>query len=81
MSDEVWRGAGRCSANADCVEVSLPRWRKATRSAGNGNCVEVATLPTQVWLRDSKDPGGGHLTFCIDYWAQFVTAVKTGRFG
>jgi len=57
-------------------------WHKSTRSGGNGgDCVEVAVnLPGVVAVRDSKDPGGGILTFSPGDWRDFLAAVRAGEF-
>lgn len=56
------------------------KWRKSTRS-GNGDCVEVATnIPSAVYVRDSKAPGQGTLTFDPEVWKAFVADVKTGHY-
>ena len=54
------RADGRADGRADQPVT----WRKAARSTGNGgNCVELARLGDGIWgIRDSKDPGAGHLT-------------------
>ena len=55
-------------------------WRKSSRSA-QGNCVEVAfTDEGEVWIRDSKDRGGGMLRVTADTWREFLRGVKTGEF-
>ncbi|MFJ2087523.1 DUF397 domain-containing protein [Micromonospora chokoriensis] len=55
-------------------------WRKSTRSGNGGNCVEVATnlLPRQgvVFVRDSKDRRGGHLTVDPASWMTFASWIK-----
>lgn len=39
------------------------RWRKSTRSGNNGGtCVELAEHGRSVAVRDSKNPGQGHVT-------------------
>ncbi|WP_084265029.1 DUF397 domain-containing protein [Actinomadura macra] len=56
-------------------------WRKSSRSTTSGECVEVANLDASaVSVRDSKFPDAVHLTFCLDVWATFADAVKTGRY-
>ncbi|WP_435173899.1 DUF397 domain-containing protein [Actinacidiphila sp. bgisy145] len=63
--------------------VAEDAWFKSSYSQENGtNCVEVADLtPTgQVAVRDSKDKAGPALVFPADSFAQFVAAVRGGRF-
>jgi hypothetical protein len=39
------------------------RWRKSSHSGDQGECVEVAAFPSgMIAVRDSKNPGGPHLT-------------------
>ncbi|MGJ7905623.1 DUF397 domain-containing protein [Actinopolyspora sp. H202] len=55
-------------------------WRTSTRSAGQGNCVEVA-VGSLVGVRDTKDRGGGMLTFTAEHWSEFLDELKHGGFG
>ncbi|MFD3450929.1 DUF397 domain-containing protein [Streptomyces sp. NPDC058691] len=65
----------------NCVEVALS-WRKSTHSDTEGSdCVEVAPGADAVHVRDSKDPQGPTLAFTPAAWAEFVSAVATGRGG
>jgi hypothetical protein len=34
--------------------------------------VEVAFVGSDVWVRDSKDPGGAKLTFSQEAWRAFL---------
>ncbi|TDQ55110.1 DUF397 domain-containing protein [Actinorugispora endophytica] len=52
------------------------RWRKSSYSGPHANCVECAPLSSSFVVRDSKDPGGGHLVFAAPEWAAFLLAVK-----
>lgn len=54
-------------------------WRKSILS-GDGECVEVAVVDGAVGVRDSKNPGGPHLTFTAGEWSAFIRGVKTGEF-
>jgi len=77
----VWRKSGRSSGQGGaCVEVA--DWRKSSRSAGNGgDCVEVGRrVPSQVVVRDSKDPDGPRLTFAPQDWQAFTAEVRAGRY-
>jgi hypothetical protein len=45
------------------IDMSRVDWRKSTYSHDTGECVEVAAFPSGAFgVRDSKNPGGSHLT-------------------
>lgn len=55
-------------------------WRKSRYSSGEGNCVEVAGNPTgTVAVRDSKNPGSGHLMLSRGAWEMFTAKIKAGH--
>ncbi|MEV0360035.1 DUF397 domain-containing protein [Nocardia sp. NPDC050697] len=57
--------------------MSEPRWFKSSYSGDGGNCVEVAYLPSgETGVRDSKNPGAGHLSFPATAWSAFVAGLK-----
>ncbi|MFE7031647.1 DUF397 domain-containing protein [Streptomyces sp. NPDC057621] len=56
----------------------MDNWRKSSYSGpddGN-NCVEIANSPTQIAVRDSKNPARNPLTFPAEAFALFVDALK-----
>lgn len=54
-----------------------PTWRKSNSSTNQGGaCVEVAALPDAVWLRDSKNPEGGHLALTPARFTALVQQIK-----
>jgi len=57
--------------------VTTP-WRKSSYSNSQANCVEVAkTGSGKVAVRDSRNPGGGALSFSRDEWKSFVAKIQT----
>ncbi|GAA3314382.1 MULTISPECIES: DUF397 domain-containing protein [Nonomuraea] len=54
-----------------------PAWRKSSYSTEQefGTCVEVAELGDRMGVRDSKNPGGPHLSFSREAWAAFVGSI------
>ena len=52
-------------------------WRKSKLSTANGQCVEVRARRGGVAVRDSKHPGGPHLTLTSAAWAAFLAEIKT----
>lgn len=61
-------------------ETTAVQWRKSSYSGSGNNCVEVATLAAACAVRDSKNPGGGHLTFGGETWKAFIADVKRGTY-
>ncbi|MEM7322977.1 MAG: DUF397 domain-containing protein [Actinomycetota bacterium] len=58
-----------------------PDWQKSSYcNPCCGNCVEVSISEADIRVRDSKDPGGGTLTFTQEEWTAFVAGVKAGEF-
>ena len=56
------------------------RWRKSSYSGGGNDCVEVAGVGDARAVRDSKNPGDGHLTFGAEAWEAFITDIKRGTY-
>jgi hypothetical protein len=63
--------------------MNAPAWRKSSRSgtggSGGQDCVEVARLAAAVGVRDSKNPGAGHLSLPTASFAAFLARVKRGE--
>ncbi|MER6519297.1 DUF397 domain-containing protein [Streptomyces sp. NPDC001553] len=56
-----------------------PRWFKSSYSNNGGNCVEVATAHGEVLIRDSKNPGGSHLSLTRNGFAGLVVLARHQR--
>lgn len=61
------------------VERTDLAWRKSEASA-DGACVEVAFSGDKVYMRQSKDPGGGALEFSRSEWSAFLIGARSGTF-
>lgn len=55
------------------VGVSVNDWKKSSYCEASG-CIEVATAPTEVQVRDSKNPDGWVLNFDVSSWREFIAA-------
>lgn len=54
-------------------------WFKSSYSGTQGDsCVEIAVTEQAIYVRDSKDKGGPHLTVDHDVWARFVRFAARG---
>ncbi|MEU3229757.1 DUF397 domain-containing protein [Nocardiopsis alba] len=52
-------------------------FRKSSYSgARDQNCVEVADVPGASAIRDSQNPGSGHLTFSSSEWTALLTTTR-----
>nr|WP_052478944.1 DUF397 domain-containing protein [Kibdelosporangium sp. MJ126-NF4]CEL21424.1 hypothetical protein [Kibdelosporangium sp. MJ126-NF4]CTQ96009.1 hypothetical protein [Kibdelosporangium sp. MJ126-NF4] len=69
----TWRKSSFSGGDSDCVEVG---WRKSSFSGQKANCVELAWPGGFVAVRDSKNPGGGHLTVPAFAFAQLRSALR-----
>jgi hypothetical protein len=56
-------------------------WRKTSRSDGveDQACVELAHFPEGVGIRDSKNPGGGHLSLTGEEFAALLRRAKRNQ--
>ncbi|MGW7589615.1 DUF397 domain-containing protein [Streptomyces rubiginosohelvolus] len=63
------------------IDLTTVTWRKSSYSNQDGGaCVEVAEgFNAVVPVRDSKNPSGPALTFAVDGWSSFVSAVRDGE--
>ena len=63
------------------IDPSTLVWQKSSLTANNGQCFELAPLPNGgVAVRDSKNPGHGHLCFTAGEWAAFKGGITKGDF-
>jgi predicted secreted Zn-dependent protease len=54
-------------------------WRRSTFCADT-TCVEVAVTPTEILMRDAKNPARQPLAFDQATWQDFVRGVESGEF-
>ena len=73
-----FRKSSYSAQDQDCVEVAhIPtNFRKSSYSGVNGSCVEVADLACGAAVRDSKNPGRGHLPFPAAEWDAFLATAR-----
>jgi len=57
--------------------LTVARWRKSTHSGNTGDCLEVASGFAAVPVRDSKDPGVGHLVVASASWSALLGVLRT----
>nr|WP_132876748.1 DUF397 domain-containing protein [Tamaricihabitans halophyticus] len=50
-------------------------WRTSSYSGDNGDCVEVARAEDTVYLRDTKNRAGDHLTIPCSAWRALLTEL------
>jgi Domain of unknown function (DUF397) len=68
-------------ASRRSADEASATWIKSSLSAYTGNCVEVAGLSGDtIRVRDSKNPGGGLLSFTMAEWDAFIGGVLNGEF-
>ncbi|MFC4856692.1 DUF397 domain-containing protein [Actinophytocola glycyrrhizae] len=68
-----WRKSSFSASDANCVEIAFGTWRKSSFSAEDSNCVEVAFGAA---VRDSKNPGAGHLALRTDAYRSLVSFAR-----
>lgn len=52
-------------------------WRKSSYSGAGKECVEVADIESGAYVRDSKQPELGHLSFASAEWSTFVSTLSS----
>ncbi|MGQ0840731.1 DUF397 domain-containing protein [Actinokineospora sp.] len=63
------------------MDFSTHHWRKSSYSADETVCVEIALVvgSPEVGVRDSKNPGGGHLHIPAPAWLALTGTLPRGR--
>ncbi|MDA2812738.1 DUF397 domain-containing protein [Nocardiopsis sp. RSe5-2] len=76
---ETWQKSSHSKGgDANCVECRLGEsWHKSSFSKGDSNCVECRSHAHVVQVRDSQNPGRGHLDFPSDEWQAFLRHLRT----
>lgn len=70
---EDWNKSSYSGGSNGCVECRLgEEWRKSSFSRGDTNCVECRSHAHVAQVRDSQNPGHGHLDFPSDEWQAFL---------
>ncbi|MFI6581694.1 DUF397 domain-containing protein [Embleya sp. NPDC050493] len=60
------------------IDARAAVWRKSSYSNGDGGqCLEVAPGFSAVPVRDSKDPGVGHLVVAPTAWSALLSTLRT----
>lgn len=58
----------------------IVQWRKSSYTGGvnDNQCVELGRLAAGngIGVRDSKDPGGGHLTLTSGQFTDLISQIK-----
>jgi Domain of unknown function (DUF397) len=63
------------------MDLTDARWHTSSFSGNSGaGCVEVAFLHDSVGLRDTKDRTRAPHRYSAEQWAEFLAAVRAGRF-
>ncbi|MDA2805040.1 DUF397 domain-containing protein [Nocardiopsis suaedae] len=76
ISEPSWRKSSYNGGSNDCVECRLGEsWHKSSYSGGTNDCVECRSQAHVVQVRDSQNPGHGHLSFPGDEWRAFLGHV------
>lgn len=70
----MFRKSSYSGAGDDCVEAA--RCRTSSYSGTGKECVEVADVDSGTYVRDSKRPEQGHLSFASPEWRTFVSSLK-----
>jgi Domain of unknown function (DUF397) len=59
------------------TDAAFLLWRTSSDSGSGNQCVQIGA---GVAVRDSKNPGGGHLTFGAPEWKAFLDRVNQGNY-
>ncbi|BCK53962.1 MULTISPECIES: DUF397 domain-containing protein [Nocardia] len=74
-----WRTSSYSSNGENCVEVAPSAgWRTSSHSGAGENCVDVAPRDSRVYLRHSKHPSHGTITFDLHAWTAFIDESRSG---
>ncbi|MFI8932513.1 DUF397 domain-containing protein [Streptomyces sp. NPDC053474] len=57
-----------------------PVWFKSSYSGSpQAECLEGADKSNSIWVRDSKNPDGGHIVFSRAAWESFTVHLQKGQ--